>query len=97
MAESNDNISPQAPSKNGVAEMSTNDPMAAVRQYIDAFNKGDVTVMAATFAVPGSILDGMSPHVWQGSTAAQEWYQDVLVDGKQHGASDYFVTGRAVA
>ena len=69
--------------------MSTNDPMAAVRQYIDAFNKGDTTVMAATFAVPGSILDGMAPHVWQGPTATQDWYRDVLAEGKQHGASDY--------
>jgi ketosteroid isomerase-like protein len=82
----------QAPTKNGVTEMSTNDPMAAVRQYIDAFNKGDVKTMAATFAVPGSILDGMAPHVWQGPTATQDWYRDVLVEGKQHGASDYFVT-----
>jgi hypothetical protein len=40
--------------------------MAAVRQYIDGFNKGDAKLMAATFAVPGSILDGMAPHVWQG-------------------------------
>ena len=30
--------------------MSTKDPMAAVRQYIDGFNKGDAKVMAATFA-----------------------------------------------
>ena len=72
--------------------MSTKDPMAAVQQYIDAFNKGDVKTMAATFAVPGSILDGMAPHVWQGPTATQDWYRDVLVEGKQHGASDYFVT-----
>src|SRR5690242_9487738 len=49
-------------------------------------------VMAQTFAVPGSILDGMAPHVWQGPTATQEWYRDVLIEGKQHGASDYFVT-----
>jgi hypothetical protein len=44
--------------------------MAAVRQYIDGFNKGDVEVMAATFAVPVSILDRMAPHVWHGLTAA---------------------------
>lgn len=67
------------------------DPVAAMRQYIDGFNKGDVKVMAATFAVPGSILDGMAPHVWQGSTATQDWYRDVLVEGEQHGASGYFV------
>ena len=46
--------------------MSTEDPMAAVRQYIDGFNKSDVEVMAATFAVPGAVLDGMAPHLWQG-------------------------------
>ena len=46
-----------------MAKMSTKDPMAAVRQYIDGFNKGDAKAMAATFAVPGSILDGMAPHV----------------------------------
>jgi hypothetical protein len=63
-----------------------------VRQYVDAFNKGDGKGMAATFAVPGSILDGMAPHLWQGPTAAHDWYKDVLVEGKQHGASDYFVT-----
>jgi hypothetical protein len=66
--------------------------MAAVRQFIDGFNKGDAKLMAATFAVLGSILDGMAPHVWQGPTAAEDWYRDVLIEGKQHGASDYFVT-----
>jgi SnoaL-like protein len=72
--------------------MSTNDPLAAVHQYIDGFNKGDAKLMAATFAVPGSILDGMAPHVWQGPTASQDWYRDVLLEGEHHGASDYFVT-----
>ncbi len=72
--------------------MSTQGPMAAVRQYIDGFNNGDAKGMAATFAETGSILDGMAPHVWLGPTAAQDWYRDVLAEGKQHGASDYFVT-----
>jgi hypothetical protein len=66
--------------------------MAVVRHYIDAFNKGDAKGMAATFAVPGSILDGMAPHLWQGPTAAEDWYRDVLSEGKQHDASNYFVT-----
>jgi hypothetical protein len=65
------------PSKNVVSD----DPMAAVRKYVNA-----------SFAVPGSILDGMAPHVWQGPTATDDWYRDVLVEGKQHGASDYFIT-----
>jgi len=73
-------------------QMATTDPLAAVHQYIDDFNKGDGEAMAATFAATGSILDGMAPHVWQGPTAAQDWHRDVLVEGEQHGASDYFVT-----
>jgi ketosteroid isomerase-like protein len=68
------------------------DPIEAVRQYIDAFNKGDAEAMASTFAVPGSILDGMAPHLWQGPTASQDWYRDVLMEAKHHGASDYSVT-----
>jgi len=73
-------------------QMATNDPLAAVQQYIEAFNKGDAEALAAMFAVPGFILDGMPPHVWQGPTATQDWYRDVLIEGEQHSASDYFIT-----
>lgn len=72
--------------------MPLTDPLAAVQQYIADFNRGDGAAMAATFAVPGSILDGMPPHVWQGPTASQDWYRDVLIEGEAHGASGYFVT-----
>jgi hypothetical protein len=65
-----------------VTGQTESNPMAAVRKYIDAFNKGDAAGMAATFAVPGSIIDGMAPHLWQGPTAAQDWYRDVLIEGK---------------
>src|SRR4029077_10509738 len=68
------------------------DLMATVRQYIDAFNRVDSKAMAAAFAVPGSILDGMAPHVWQGPTAGEDWYRDVLVEGDHVGASGYVVT-----
>jgi ketosteroid isomerase-like protein len=70
----------------------TSTPLAAVSQYIDAFNNGDVEAMAAIFDVPGSILDGMAPHLWQGPTATLDWYRDVLAEGELHGASGYFVT-----
>jgi hypothetical protein len=68
------------------------EPVSAVRRYIDAFNKGGVDAMAACFAVPGSILDGMAPHVWQGESAAQDWYRAVLIEGEHVGAGDYHVT-----
>lgn len=68
------------------------DPVSAVQQYIDAFNKGDVKAMSAVCADPMSILDGMAPHVWHGPTACQDWYRDVLVEGEHAGAKDYHVT-----
>ena len=73
-------------------EMNAADPIAAIRHYINAFNQGDAEGMAAMFTVPGQILDGMPPHVWQGPTAAQDWYRDVLIEGRHHGASGYAVT-----
>src|SRR5215469_8133575 len=69
----------------------TTEPMAAVRHFIDSFNKGDVAAMAAACDAPMSILDGMAPHVWHGPTATQDWYRDVLSEGEHQGASGYFV------
>jgi hypothetical protein len=61
---------------------SSPDPVSAVQQYIDAFNKGDATAMGAMCADPMSILDGMAPHVWHGPKATQDWYKVVLVEGE---------------
>ena len=68
------------------------DPMGAVRQYVDAFNNGDAEAMAAACADPMQILDGMAPHVWQGPTAAEDWWKDVLAEGEHLGASGYRIT-----
>lgn len=70
----------------------TSDPVTVVRQYIDAFNKGDAQAMAACFVVPAFILDGLAPHVWQGPTAGEDWYRDVLAAAEHEGATDYLVT-----
>ena len=69
----------------------SDDPMAAVLQYVEAFNSGDSTAMTATCADPMQILDGMSPHVWQGPTAASDWWRDVLAEGEHLGASGYHI------
>ena len=70
----------------------SNDPMAAVRQYVDAFNNSDPKAMAEICADPMQILDGMSPHVWQGPTASDDWYGDVLTEGEHVEASGYHIT-----
>ena len=69
--------------------MSGKEVLAAVRQYVDAFNNADPKAMAAACADPMQILDGMSPHVWQGPTAAEDWWRDVLTEGEHLGASGY--------
>lgn len=66
--------------------------MAAVRQYVEAFNEGDAEAMAGTCADPMQILDVMSPHVWQGPTASEDWWNDVLAAGEHVGASGFHIT-----
>jgi hypothetical protein len=67
-------------------------PLGAVQAYLAAFNAGDVGAMTAAFAPEGSILDGMAPHLWVGTTAARDWYRDVLTEGAHLGATGYHVT-----
>lgn len=68
---------------------SSNDPMATARQYIDGFNSVDVEAMVAACADPMQILDGKSPHVWQGPMAAEDWWRDALAEDEHLGVSDY--------
>jgi hypothetical protein len=74
---------------------SSDDPMAAVLDYVTAFNNPDPTAMAAACADPMQILDGMSPHVWQGPTASDDWHSDVLTEGAHLGASGYHTSRSA--
>jgi ketosteroid isomerase-like protein len=67
-------------------------PLTTVQNYVDAFNRGDADGMASCFGLPGSILDGMAPHIWTGPTAPRDWYRDVLIEGEHHGASAYTLT-----
>jgi ketosteroid isomerase-like protein len=73
------------------ASTDTAEPLAAVRHYIESFNRGDVKAMSAACAVPMSILDGMAPHVWHGPTATEDWYGDAMTEGEHLGATDYSV------
>jgi len=47
------------------ATLANAEPMTVVRQYVDAFNKGEAA-MAANCAEPTRVLDGLAPHVWRG-------------------------------
>jgi ketosteroid isomerase-like protein len=67
-------------------------PNGGSAPYIEAFNNGDESAMGAACADPMQILDSMSPHVWQGSTAAEDWWKDVLAEGEHLVASGYRIT-----
>jgi ketosteroid isomerase-like protein len=72
--------------------MATDSPLAAVQQYIDAFNTGDVDAMATLFTDSASILDGMPPHLWHGPSAPRDWYRDVMAESEHLRATGWFVT-----
>ncbi|MEU1993422.1 nuclear transport factor 2 family protein [Nocardia gamkensis] len=70
---------------------SPDDPTTVVLRYVDAFNNADPNAMAALCADPMQILDGMSPHVWHGPTASEDWWRDVQKEGERTGASGYHI------
>ncbi len=49
------------------------DVMATVRQYIEAFNKGDAATATGYCAAQSSIIDDFPPYLWQGAAACADW------------------------
>ena len=80
------------------AAAAANAPLEApIRQFIDAFNKGDVKAAGATHLASGvSIIDEVAPHNWQGPKAFETWAADLTKNDKAAGISDEKVTLGAV-
>ena len=68
------------------------DVMAPVRQFVDAFNKGDTKMVQAACADETFIIDDFPPHEWRGSGASSKWFHDLTAMGKKYDMSDAFVT-----
>lgn len=68
------------------------DPADTVQLYVDAFNRGDEDGMAACFADPGFILDGMAPHVWSGAEATRHWWRDAAAESAHLGVTDFHMS-----
>jgi hypothetical protein len=66
--------------------------MAAVHQFVDAFNKGDTKTAAAACADQTSIIDEFPPHEWHGAGGCAKWTQDYDADAKRNGITDGVVT-----
>jgi|GEM_PF-555604 opacity protein-like surface antigen len=66
---------------------------ATVRQFIDAFDKGDAKAAAATHIASGaSIIDEVPPYGWQGPKAFGTWAADLAKHDKALGISEEAVT-----
>jgi hypothetical protein len=57
--------------------------IAPVRQFVDAFNKGDTKTAAAVCADQTSIIDEFPPHEWHGPGGCVKWMADYDADAKK--------------
>jgi hypothetical protein len=67
-------------------------PMAAVTQFVNAFNKGDVKAAAAVCTGQSVVIDDFPPHVWQGGNACATWGSDFVAFSAKNGDTDAIVT-----
>ncbi|MEH3138959.1 MAG: hypothetical protein PGN37_02015 [Mycobacterium kyogaense] len=74
------------------ATQNGSDPMATVHRYIDAVNRADPAGMTAECTETMQILDGMAPHVWQGTGASESWWCAVLHEAEHLGTGSYVIT-----
>lgn len=64
------------------------DALAAVTQFIEGFNKGDVPSALAACADDCAIIDEFPPYEWRGSGACGQWAKDYDADAKKNGVTE---------
>jgi hypothetical protein len=63
--------------------------MVPIRQLSDSFNKGDVKAAAATLSSRGvTIIDEISPHVWEGPNAFDTYLRAYAAFEQSEGITD---------
>lgn len=60
---------------------------APIRQFIDSFNKADMTAAAATHTADAVIIDEPAPHLWSGPGAFNAWGVALGKDSAARGRS----------
>jgi len=68
------------------------DVMAVLKQWSDAFNRGDAKSILATCAGEASILDDVPPHEWHGAGACSKWLADDVAYDKKNDITHAVVT-----
>jgi ketosteroid isomerase-like protein len=67
-------------------------PLAAVEQFVEAFNNDDVERMQAACTDETTIVDDVAPHLWSGLGATTTWYRGMAGMAGGYGMSDWSVT-----
>jgi hypothetical protein len=67
--------------------------IAPIQKFVDSFNKGDAAGAAATHAAEADlvIIDELSPYLWRGPRAFQQWSTDLEADAKKRGITEPMV------
>lgn len=68
------------------------DAMAPIKQFVDAFNKGDAKTALSACAAETSIIDEFPPYEWHGAGACKKWADDYDANAKKDGITDGVVT-----
>ena len=68
------------------------DVLAAVKAYVDDFNKGDTAAASALCTGQAAIIDDFAPHIWQGAAACADWAAALEAFAKAQGITDPKVT-----
>jgi ketosteroid isomerase-like protein len=68
--------------------------MAPIKQFMDAFNKGDMAAAAATHTADAdlAIIDEVPPYAWRGAQAFKAWSTALDADAKKRGMTEPSVT-----
>ena len=72
----------------GVAAADHVDPAATVRQFIDAFNRGDIKAAEETHVAEPIIIDEFPPYQWQGRHSFKTWLGDLTKNDTAAGVTD---------
>jgi len=72
----------------GVATADSADPVNEARQFIDAFNKGDIKAAEATHVAEPIIIDEIPPYQWQGRGSFKAWLGDLTKHDTAGGVTD---------
>ena len=67
-------------------------PVVTVRDFVDAFDKGDAAGAAATQSPDVSIIDEAAPYVWKAPGGFEGWAGALMADAKAKGQSGNKVT-----